>query len=103
MTPAAIELITYAVGCRYIAVQYCKIVHINGLVRDCGVSNALAMKMLQSCAKPSICNTEIETEYQSDAGLIENTLYLTLSTSYGMSFVNICEKIDCGMAALQSI
>ena len=52
----AIELITYAVGCRYSAVQYCKIVLIDGLVRDCGVSNALAMEMLQSCAKPSICN-----------------------------------------------
>ena len=56
VTPAAIELFTYAVGCRYSAVKYCMIVHIYGLVWDCAVSSALAMEMLWSCAKLSICD-----------------------------------------------
>ena len=29
--------------------------HFNGLVQDCSISSALAMEILQSCAKPSIC------------------------------------------------
>ena len=28
--------------------------HVDGLVQDCSNSNALAMKLLQSCTKPSI-------------------------------------------------
>ena len=33
-----------------------KLTHMDGLVRDCGIPNALAMEMLQSCTKPSICS-----------------------------------------------
>ena len=29
--------------------------YIDGLVQDCSNSSALAMELLQSCAKPSIC------------------------------------------------
>ena len=29
--------------------------HIDGLVQDCGNSSALAMELLQSCTKPSLC------------------------------------------------
>ena len=31
------------------------VVHIDGLGQDCSISNALAMEILQSCTKPSIC------------------------------------------------
>ena len=54
--PAAIELITYTVGCCSSTVQYCKVLLIDGLVRDGGVSSVVAMEMLRYCAKPSICN-----------------------------------------------
>ena len=32
------------------------IFHIDGLVQDCSDSSVLAMELLQSCTKPSICN-----------------------------------------------
>ena len=35
----------------YIMVQY----NINGLVQDCSISNMLAIEILQTCTKPSIC------------------------------------------------
>ena len=31
--------------------------HIYGLVQDCSNSSALAMELMQSCAKPSICTS----------------------------------------------
>ena len=31
---------------------YVKLLHIDGLVEDCGNSSALAMELLQSCTKP---------------------------------------------------
>ena len=34
--------------------------HINGLVQDCSNSSALAMELLQSCTKPSICKSELK-------------------------------------------
>ena len=33
--------------------------HIDGLVQDCSNSSALAMELLQSCTKPSICVSKI--------------------------------------------
>ena len=37
------------------AVSWPDPLYINGLVQDCSDSSALAMELLQSCAKPSIC------------------------------------------------
>ena len=34
----------------------CWSMHIHGLVQDCSVSSALAMGLLHSCTKPSICD-----------------------------------------------
>ena len=34
--------------------------HIDGLVQDCSNPSALAMELLQSCTKPSICNLHTE-------------------------------------------
>ena len=31
--------------------------HMEGLAQDCSNSSALAMELLQSCAKPSICDS----------------------------------------------
>ena len=33
--------------------------YINDLVQDCSISTALAMEILQSCSKPSICISEL--------------------------------------------
>ena len=37
--------------------SYHVILNIDGLVQDCSNSSALAMELLQSCTKPSICTT----------------------------------------------
>ena len=37
----------------------CPSYHIDGLVQDCSISNALAMEILQSCTKPSICKSHL--------------------------------------------
>ena len=33
--------------------------HIHGLVQGCSISSALAMEILQSCTKPSTCNSDL--------------------------------------------
>ena len=42
-------------GC-YFFLSWSWISHIDGLAQDCSNSSALAMELLQSCTKPSICN-----------------------------------------------
>ena len=39
-----------------------KIYHIDGLAQDCSNSSALAMELLQSCAKPSIYDTSVTNQ-----------------------------------------
>ena len=39
--------------------SYQSIHHIDGLVQDCSNSSALAMELLQSCTKPSICDKTV--------------------------------------------
>ena len=36
--------------------------YINGIVQDCSKSSALAMELLQSCTKPSICTEQSRTQ-----------------------------------------
>ena len=36
------------------------LLHIDGLVQDCSNFSALAIELLQSCTKPSICNLATE-------------------------------------------
>ena len=40
----------------------CRLSYIDGLVQDCSNSSALAMELLQSCTKPSICAVYIQSE-----------------------------------------
>ena len=42
-------------SCSLSNVHVSLLLHINGLVQDCSNSSALAMELLQSCPKPSIC------------------------------------------------
>ena len=36
---------------------------IDGLVQDCSNSSALAMELLQSCTKPSICHSQVQLDH----------------------------------------
>ena len=66
---------------------YYTVHHTNGLVQDCSISSALAMEILQSCAKPSIhditCNLihviTMSAIYRSDYDQTKSTPYLILT------------------------
>ena len=66
---------------------------IDGLVQDCRISSALALEILQSCTKPSIC---ILTKFSSSFGHKVVTTFGTCSDEdvIKMSFLFVCDPAD---------
>ena len=44
--------------------------HLHGLVQDCSISSALAMEILQSCTKPSLCGQDGIIGYHYMAAIV---------------------------------
>ena len=57
--------------------------HIDSLVQDCSNSSALAMELLQSCAKPSICHCHFSLKSSC-----KTPHSLPIRARYGVSFVS---------------
>ena len=57
--------------------------YIDGLVQDCSNSSALAMELLQSCTKPSICNQLYHYELAHGAATSFKAQHIPLPDSLG--------------------
>ena len=56
---------------------------IEGLAQDCSNSSALAMELLQSCAKPSICPLLNKKSITLSLGYLEQSLlFFSFSTDF---------------------
>ena len=57
-------------NCAFMNLGICERVYFDGLMQDCSISSALALEILQSCTKPSICSPA----WQHGNGVLGNTV-----------------------------